>query len=600
MENDSIKWLIAGLAGALFAVLLFAGSGIAIFMYLKAQMPEEEPIAYDDDSEEEILSGPEQWAKSEAEYNERIAEGNEVAARYGLDTLYETVAFRDDTREVLYNEQNFAVVDERLATLWSTANTPFDRYRYHAIVSDLGELNYNFDPEAVLATLNAWVAQSPENYRPLMLRGSFYISYGWYYRGTSYASEVTPEGMAKYREYHELAWSDLLLANSLNHLDPEIPAAMARAAGGRPEAEDGTSKLAEIRALYEKTLALNPHHVGVRFTLLNYAQPKWFGSWGEMDTILRELEPAMTEFPLLGIVNARAIGMMYDRSRTHKRKWDSGESDRLLAEAYRAQSELTPDSLMLLGNAAHYALEYDDRAAAVAYFRRLGNRFPLGTEFTDLRDFHWWRMNSLVEHSADEGVIGTPQERELLDEALAVEPANSMIPGRYLAYLERTRDDTQTLAYIEAPHNTYLRTGEIGNPPDYTRIKAMALAARSDDYRVQGTDEEKELLDEALNLAPDNAFVRLVYAEHHITADEFDEARVHLEHARTVDPNYLPALHIMGWLSYHQKRWDEGIAYANEFLATEPSPYLTENTDDAKEIIELCEKKKAQGTDSDE
>ena len=46
--------------------------------------------------------------------------------------------------------------------------------------------------------------------------------------------------------------------------------------------------------------------------------------------------------------------------------------------------------------------------------------------------------------------------------------------------------------------------------------------------------------------------------------------------------------------------WDEGIAYANEFLATEPSPYLTENTDDAKEIIELCEKKKAQGTDSDE
>jgi len=102
-----------------------------------------------------------------------------------------------------------------------------------------------------------------------------------------------------------------------------------------------------------------------------------------------------------------------------------------------------------------------------------------------------------------------------------------------------------------------------------------------------------ELLKQAMLLGPENAFVRLVQAEYHISNDEFEEAREHLEHARKVDPNYLPALHIMGWLSFHEKKWDDGIRYAQEFLATPPSYYLKLYTDDAKEIIQLCEEKKA-------
>ena len=52
MENDSIKWLIAGLAGALFTVLLFAGIGIAIFFRLEKNAPEEPMTALLSDSEE--------------------------------------------------------------------------------------------------------------------------------------------------------------------------------------------------------------------------------------------------------------------------------------------------------------------------------------------------------------------------------------------------------------------------------------------------------------------------------------------------------------------------------------------------------------------
>ena len=87
----------------------------------------------------------------------------------------------------------------------------------------------------------------------------------------------------------------------------------------------------------------------------------------------------------------------------------------------------------------------------------------------------------------------------------------------------------------------------------------------------------------------------LINAEYCITHDLFDEACPHLEKAREVAPEYLPALHIMGWLNFHQERWDEGIAAAEAFLAATPrnaldAQYLETYADDAREIVELCEK----------
>lgn len=600
MEKDSIKWLIAGLAGALLTVALFAGSGIAIFMYLKDHAPEDRVSWFDEESDDDevILSGPDQWAEKESNYNESKAVADAYAKARGLDTLYETVPFLDDTREVLYKEQNFDLVNERLATHLASATTPFEKYRYQVLISDLGEINYNYDPEALLTTLNAWVAHSPDSYLPLLIRGSFYVDYGWYYRGESLASNVTPEGWEKYKAFHDLAWDDLTKAAAMNSTDPEIPATLMRAAAGRSSDGGHGNKLEALRMYYEQALALNPHHMGVRFTMLNYAQPKWFGSWSAMDDVLREMERAKAEFPLLGIVNARAMGMMYSRSRAHRRNWDSGESDRFMAKAYRAQAEQNPDELMLLSNAAHFALESHDRTSALEFFRKIGNRFARGTEYNSIWNYHWWRVNTLVERSAEVGVIGTPEEKALLDEALALDPSNPSISCMYLAYLERTRDDAQTTAFLESAQDPYLQTHLLEEPLNYDLIKGVALAGRSDEYGYQGTDDEPKMLEEALALAPDNAFVRLVYAEYFITADEFDKARSHLEHARSVDPGYLPSLHIMGWLNFHQKRWDDAIACANEFLATSPSLYRQWNAEDAKEIIQLCEEKKTKETDS--
>ena len=179
-----------------------------------------------------------------------------------------------------------------------------------------------------------------------------------------------------------------------------------------------------------------------------------------------------------------------------------------------------------------------------------------------------------------------------MEEALALAPANTTVTSAYLGYLARKRDDAKTKTFYTSLQDTYLMTGAWADPPNYTVMEAMAKASSSYNFGIYGTAEEGRLVEEALTLAPDNACVQHFAAEYYITAKKFDTARTHLEKARELDPDYLPSLHIMGWLNFHQQRWDEGIEYANRFLATEPSAYRTEFADDAREIIELCEKAK--------
>lgn len=125
---------------------------------------------------------------------------------------------------------------------------------------------------------------------------------------------------------------------------------------------------------------------------------------------------------------------------------------------------------------------------------------------------------------------------------------------------------------------------------DYNKWRAISYAARSDDSDVVGSEQETALITEAIALAPNNAFVNLVYAEHFISRKEYDAARTPLEKALALDPDFSAPTLTMGWLNYHQGRYDEAIRFARQYLATVPSQATK---DEAQEIIELSTKKKA-------
>ena len=580
MNSDSLKWLIAGLAGSVLSLCLLGGGAFLAFRFAMHEL--------ENQGRDEVtpVYGPDDWRENEAKYNEKEAEKQARLEASGLLERYTPVSPFDDTRKQIFENHDFDLAETQLTAEFERADTPLLKHRYGQHIDQIGNLYYNEDPEAIWDTLGEWVEYHPESHLPYLIRGTYAVDYAWYFRGTRLANAVTSEAWDQFRHYLNIAREDLEKASTLNPDDPESSATLITVSAAL------NLGFGELDSYFAKTLAVDPLHYGARMTKMNFAQPKWGGSWEMLDELIADCDAHYEEFPLLAEVKRYGQHYMEPRGSAYEDTWNSRDTKWMMYAAYLAQSKMSPDDLRVQADLASFAADVLQFKEASDAMHRIGDQFPEGCRFSELPNYHRWRGISYAEYAAYPDVQGTPQEREFLDEARALDPSNSTVAGLYLGYLARIRDDARARAFYEALADPYLATGDWGEPPDYAAMEGMAKAGRSDDWGIQGTEMELPHLDEALALAPDNAFVRLVYAEHHITDKAYGEARGHLEKARELDPEYLPALHIMGWLNFHQERWDDGIACANQFLESGPSAYLTEFSADAREIIQLCEEKK--------
>lgn len=581
MDSTSLKWLIAGLAGAMMTLCLLGAGAYMAVRFLQAELA--------GFSNADPIYGPDQWHENEAEHLAEEAEEDAELAASGLLDRYTIVDIHGDTRQLLYGQRDFAAVEESLAAQFENADTPLDKHRYSQQIRYLGEFHYGEDPEERWNTLTEWVDSRPDAYHARLVRGAYAIRYAWYYRGNTYSNQVTNEGWDGFHRYLDIARDDLESASAMNPADPEPTAfliTVSSAQGGGRQ---------EIERYYEETLAINPLHYNARSSKLNFVQPKWGGSWEDIEAIIADCRAHLDEFPLLVNIIRDGEHYMQERGEAYEGTWDSSETKQMLYEAYRAQALAAPDDLWVQMDFSFFAADLRHFDEAHEAMERVGDRFAKHRRFSNLSHYNLWRGICAAEYSQYPSVVSTPREREILEAAVVLDPHNTVANTIYLGFLAREQDEAGTRAFHDSLEDAYLDTGDWGDPPDFTVMEAMAKAGRSDDFGQADTDTEKPLLDAGFALAPENAFVRLVYAEYHITRRDFDAAEIHLTRAREIDPDYLPALHIMGWLHFHQKRWDEAIETANEFLATEPSAYLEENTSDAYEIIELCEEKKREG-----
>ena len=97
MNKAQIKWLILGLAG--LAVILITG------FVLVANLISTPSTTLDDT---EKVSGQKQQQAKEEKYNAQ----QDKIIELGLDDIYEIVSLYDDTRELLYEKQDFKTVTE--------------------------------------------------------------------------------------------------------------------------------------------------------------------------------------------------------------------------------------------------------------------------------------------------------------------------------------------------------------------------------------------------------------------------------------------------------------------------------------------------------
>jgi len=122
----------------------------------------------------------------------------------------------------------------------------------------------------------------PDQYLTYLLKGHFYLQYGWFARGTGWAQDVSSEGWKFFAERLRIADQALRRAWELNQKDTFIPAEMT-------EVERGLGRgRGEMEKWFARGMAINPANYDACSRKLVYLEPKWYGSEKDMLDFGRE------------------------------------------------------------------------------------------------------------------------------------------------------------------------------------------------------------------------------------------------------------------------------------------------------------------------
>jgi tetratricopeptide (TPR) repeat protein len=136
-------------------------------------------------------------------------------------------------------------------------------------------------PGSAETALSEWVEKYPSSYVALIARGSFFYSRGLEARGTAFIQDTPEENIRAMRSYLERARRDLERSLGLTqrpYLSRLTLMAIARVSGDRKVA----------RAQYTETVKLAPQSVELRLAHMTTLEPRWGGSYAEMEAHLAE------------------------------------------------------------------------------------------------------------------------------------------------------------------------------------------------------------------------------------------------------------------------------------------------------------------------
>ncbi len=147
----------------------------------------------------------------------------------------------------------------------------------------LEQAYFAFDrvPRAAQAALNDWVKAQPESYAALAGRGCFYYFQGLAARGTAFIAETPEENIRTMQIFFEKSRDDLQRSLALTpkpYVSRLTLMSMARTAGSRDDE----------REHYAQALKLAPQSVELRLAHMTSLEPRWGGSYREMEAYVKE------------------------------------------------------------------------------------------------------------------------------------------------------------------------------------------------------------------------------------------------------------------------------------------------------------------------
>ncbi len=159
------------------------------------------------------------------------------------------------------------------------ARTKKQRYKTTAwVLQDL----YNAIPymqstyEGIYRFIDEWRENSPESNIPDVIEGRAFVARAWDIRGNAKSRNLSYNEYTGFKEYLAKAWESLSIAENKGPMDAEICTKKMEIAF--------LLYADKIRAkmIFSKCVKIEPGYYQAYIEMLNYLQPKWFGSSEEM------------------------------------------------------------------------------------------------------------------------------------------------------------------------------------------------------------------------------------------------------------------------------------------------------------------------------
>lgn len=203
-------------------------------------------------------------------------------------------------------------------------------------------------PRSMEGTFNAWIKNHPSSYAAVVARASFYYYQGMAARGTATSDNTPEENMRTMRVFLEKAQSDLERSLTLTpkpYMSRLLLLLIARMVGDRGDA----------KAHYLAAVKFAPQSVELRLAHMVNFEPRWGGSYREMEAFVKESRAQLADPAAADRVAARVSAYRGHESNRQNDPskaltfydqavaLDASESASLLCDRANVQSRLNRD-----------------------------------------------------------------------------------------------------------------------------------------------------------------------------------------------------------------------------------------------------------------
>jgi len=433
-------------------------------------------------------------------YEVQKASKNLPISRESLESL--EVAEIDELRQMLQDEQfdQLNSVLEEYQNIFEKNQT--DEYKVYDAYR-----TFDFTVASFEDLFKKWIDTSPDKYQPYLAIAQFYYAKGWESRGYKWKKDTSEKQFEEMGLFFEKAEDNLNIALEIN---PNLMIAYNTLIGiynanGNDESED---------RIIAKTFELFPHSFLIKSTISWAKEPRWGGSYKQMENLAKNFEKFSDKNPKIPVLYGF---IYYDQARNFKRNKKHEKALELFNKA--------------LNFGDHWSF-YNERAKIYHY---------------DLKSY----------------------DQALEDAHRSIELRSPLHEN----YLMRSRIYYAKMDYAESIND--LQTAEMIKPgnPEVQRWKKWA----SDNMMKRGHQVFKSDLREAVkyyNISlefDDNNFQTYYWrGRAFVGLKDFESALSDFQIAIEINPQHFESYSMIDYIYSQEQQWDNIINYWDKFIELEP------------------------------